>query len=54
MKNKHLKVTIINPKISNESYIKNLLEKYQDIIKTYSFIHTELKQDVTEINMKYV
>lgn len=56
MKNNELKVTILNAQDGNSKAIQKILDKYKSMIKTYSFINGELKeeltQDLTEITIK--
>ena len=56
MKNNELKVTILNAQDGDSKAIQKILDKYKSMIKTYSFINGELKeeltQDLTEITIK--
>lgn len=58
MKNNEIKVLIEKSKKGNKKSINKLLEKYQDMIKWYSFINgeivEELKQDLTEQTIKAI
>ena len=58
MKNNEIKVLIEKSMKGNKKSINRLLEKYQDMIKWYSFINgeivEELKQDLTEQTIKAI
>lgn len=58
MKNNEIKVLIEKSRKGNKKSINKLLEKYQDMIKGYSFIDgkivEELKQDLTEKTIKAI
>ena len=58
MKNNEIKVLIEKSKEGNKKSINKLLEKYQDMIKGYSFVNgeivEELKQDLTEQTIKAI
>ena len=58
MDNNELKVIILNSQNVNEKATQELLEKYKNMIKTYSFVNgefkEELKQDLTEITIKTI
>lgn len=58
MKNNEIKVLIEKSKKGNKKSINKLLEKYQDMIKGYSFVNgeivEELKQDLTEQTIKAI
>ena len=58
MKNNEINVLIEKSKKGNKKSINKLLEKYQDMIKGYSFINgeivEELKQDLTEQTIKAI
>ena len=58
MDNNELKVIILNSQNGNEKSTQELLEKYKNMIKTYSFVNgefkEELKQDLTEITIKTI
>ena len=58
MDNNELKVIIVNSQNGNEKATQELLEKYKNMIKTYSFVNgefkEELKQDLTEITIKTI
>ena len=58
MKNNEINVLIEKSKKGNKKSINKLLEKYQDMIKGYSFIDgkivEELKQDLTEQTIKAI
>ena len=58
MDNNELKVIILNSQTGNEKATQELLEKYKNMIKTYSFVNgefkEELKQDLTEITIKTI
>lgn len=40
MENRNLKVIIISPKEEDKEIISNLLQKYQNQIKEYSFVYS--------------
>ena len=58
MKNNEIKVLIEKSKEGIKKSINKLLEKYQDMIKGYSFVNgeivEELKQDLTEQTIKAI
>ena len=58
MDNKELKVVILNAQNGNEKAIEEILDKYKDMIKMYSFVNgelkEELKQDLTEVTIKTI
>lgn len=58
MNNKELKVVILNAQNGNEKATEEILNKYKDMIKMYSFVNgelkEELKQDLTEVTIKTI
>lgn len=58
MNNKELKVVILNAQNGNEKATEEILDKYKDMIKMYSFVNgelkEELKQDLTEVTIKTI
>ena len=58
MDNKKLKVVILNAQNGNEKATEEILDKYKDMIKMYSFVNgelkEELKQDLTEVTIKTI
>ena len=58
MDNKELKVIILNAQNGNEKATEEILDKYKDMIKMYSFVNgelkEELKQDLTEVTIKTI
>ena len=58
MKNNELKVTILNAQDGDSKAIQKILDKYKSMIKAYSFINGELKeelqQDLTETTIKTI
>ncbi len=58
MDNKELKVVILNAQNGNEKATEEILDKYKDMIKMYSFVNgelkEELKQDLTEVTIKTI
>lgn len=58
MKNNEIKVLIEKSKKGNKKSINKLFEKYQNMIKGYSFVNgeivEELKQDLTEQTIKAI
>lgn len=58
MNNKKLKVVILDAKNGDEKATQEILDKYNSMIKTYSFVNgeikEELKQDLTEVTIKTI
>ena len=58
MNNKELKVVILDAKNRDEKATQEILDKYNGMIKTYSFVNgeikEELKQDLTEVTIKTI
>ena len=58
MNNKELKVVILDAKNRDEKATQEILDKYKSMIKTYSFVNgeikEELKQDLTEVTIKTI
>lgn len=58
MNNKELKVVILDAKNRDEKATQEILDKYNSMIKTYSFVNgeikEELKQDLTEVTIKTI
>lgn len=58
MNNKELKVVILDAKNGDEKATQEILDKYNGMIKTYSFVNgeikEELKQDLTEVTIKTI
>lgn len=58
MNNKELKVVILDAKNGDEKATQEILDKYNSMIKTYSFVNgeikEELKQDLTEVTIKTI
>lgn len=58
MNNKELKVIVLNAQNGNEKATEEILDKYKDMIKMYSFVNgelkEELKQDLTEVTIKTI
>lgn len=58
MNNKELKVVILDAKNGDEKATQEILDKYSGMIKTYSFVNgeikEELKQDLTEVTIKTI
>ena len=58
MDNKELKVVILNAQNGNEKATEEILDKYKDMIKMYSLVNgelkEELKQDLTEVTIKTI
>lgn len=56
MNDNELKVIILNAQDGDEKATQELLNKYQNMIKAYSFVNgelkEELKQDLTEVTIK--
>lgn len=56
MNDNELKVIILNAQDGDEKATQELLNKYQNMIKSYSFVNgelkEELKQDLTEVTIK--
>ena len=46
MDNNELKVIILNSQNGNEKATQELLEKYKNMIKTYSFVNGEFKEEL--------
>ncbi len=58
MDNNKLKVVILNAKNKDEKAMQKILDKYSNMIKSYSFVNGEIKeelrQDLTEITIKTI
>lgn len=58
MNNKELKVVILDAKNGDEKATQEILDKYNSMIKTCSFVNgeikEELKQDLTEVTIKTI
>ena len=58
MNNKELKVVILEAKTVDKKATQQILDKYNSMIKTYSFVNgeikEELKQDLTEVTIKTI
>ncbi len=58
MNNKELKVVILDAKNGDEKATQEILDKYNSMIKIYSFVNgeikEELKQDLTEVTIKTI
>lgn len=58
MNNKELKVVILDAKNGDEKATQEILDKYNGMIKTYSFVNgeikEELKQGLTEVTIKTI
>lgn len=58
MNNKELKVVILDAKNRDEKATQEILDKYNSMIKTYSFVNGEIKeelrQDLTEVTIKTI
>ena len=58
MDNNKLKVVILNAKNKDEKAMEKILDKYSNMIKSYSFVNGEIKeelrQDLTEITIKTI
>ena len=52
MKNNEIKVLIEKSKEGNKKSINKLLEKYQDMIKGYSFVNGEIVEELKQ-DLKY-
>lgn len=58
MDNNEMKVVILDAKNGDQKAIQKILDKYQNMIKAYSFVNGELKedlkQDLTEITIEVI